>query len=376
MSAIIAPVPSCPAAGAIRPRTIRLAGRYTGPPSGPNLAVTATIATGVAATGIPSQKDAGDTFKGVTQRLNFGDTAAAKGSVVNVNHYGDGTGNTASPGQTYGLDIHNYPGSQSALVIHQYSSLARAIALDNTGTQPMVEIHNTQNLVLNPGSDGTGDFILLRDHGTAVFRIDKDLVFRLGGTKVPTFLHTAAKALSVQTASGYNGDTMDITKAGTGSGNGLKVNNSGTGIGVYIAQTGAGKALQIDANTASNAGVFTSLIQGYDYGPSFSTAADSGVTLTVTKNGTGAGAVQQIVNKGTGDSLQLRDASAQKFTVSAVGGITVINGVSVNIIAGTGSPEGARSAPVGSVYLRSDGGAATSLYIKETGTGNTGWVAK
>ncbi|WP_307030397.1 hypothetical protein [Arthrobacter globiformis] len=312
----------------------------------------------------------------MTQRLNFGDTAAAKGSVVNVNHYGDGTGNTASPGQTYGLDIHNYPGSQSALVIHQYSSLARAIALDNTGTQPMVEIHNTQNLVLNPGSDGTGDFILLRDHGTAVFRIDKDLVFRLGGTKVPTFLHTAAKALSVQTASGYNGDTMDITKAGTGSGNGLKVNNSGTGIGVYIAQTGAGKALQIDANTASNAGVFTSLIQGYDYGPSFSTAADSGVTLTVTKNGTGAGAVQQIVNKGTGDSLQLRDASAQKFTVSAVGGITVINGVSVNIIAGTGSPEGARSAPVGSVYLRSDGGAATSLYIKETGTGNTGWVAK
>jgi len=323
-----------------------------------------------------TQKDAADSFKGMTQRLNFGDTAAAKGSIVNMNHYGDGTGNTASPGQTYGLDIHNYPGAQSGLVLHQYSSLARLVQLDNTGTQPALEIHNTQNLVLNPGSDGTGDFVLLRDHGTAVFRIDKDLVFRLGGTKVPTFLHTAAKALSVQTSSTYNGDTMDVTKAGTGAGNALKVNNSGTGIGVYISQTGAGKAFQIDANAAANAGVFTALIQGYDYGPSMSTAVDGGVTLTLSKNGTAGGTVQQIVNKGTGDSIQVRDASAQKFTVSAVGSITVLNGISVNVIAGTGSPEGVRSAPVGSLYLRSDGGAATSLYVKETGTGNTGWVAK
>jgi len=42
----------------------------------------------------------------------------------------------------------------------------------------------------------------------------------------------------------------------------------------------------------------------------------------------------------------------------------------------TGSPEGVKSAPVGSMYLRSDGGAGTTLYIKESGTGNTGWVAK
>lgn len=43
---------------------------------------------------------------------------------------------------------------------------------------------------------------------------------------------------------------------------------------------------------------------------------------------------------------------------------------------GTGSPEGAVTAPVGARYRRRDGGASTSLYIKETGTGNTGWVAK
>lgn len=43
---------------------------------------------------------------------------------------------------------------------------------------------------------------------------------------------------------------------------------------------------------------------------------------------------------------------------------------------GTGSPEGVLAAPVGSMYTRTDGGAGTTLYVKESGTGNTGWVAK
>jgi len=44
---------------------------------------------------------------------------------------------------------------------------------------------------------------------------------------------------------------------------------------------------------------------------------------------------------------------------------------------GSGSPEGVVSAPVGAVYHRTDGGAVTSFYVKESGsTGNTGWVAK
>jgi len=43
---------------------------------------------------------------------------------------------------------------------------------------------------------------------------------------------------------------------------------------------------------------------------------------------------------------------------------------------GAGTPEGAVSAPVGSLYTRTDGGANTTLYVKESGTGNTGWVAK
>lgn len=45
-------------------------------------------------------------------------------------------------------------------------------------------------------------------------------------------------------------------------------------------------------------------------------------------------------------------------------------------IAGTGSPEGTVTAPVGSTYRRDDGGAGTTFWVKESGTGNTGWVAK
>ena len=43
---------------------------------------------------------------------------------------------------------------------------------------------------------------------------------------------------------------------------------------------------------------------------------------------------------------------------------------------GAGTPEGAITAAVGSLYTRTDGGAGTTLYVKETGTGSTGWVAK
>lgn len=43
---------------------------------------------------------------------------------------------------------------------------------------------------------------------------------------------------------------------------------------------------------------------------------------------------------------------------------------------GDGSPEGSVGGVVGDLYRRTDGGAGTTLYVKESGAGNTGWVAK
>lgn len=43
---------------------------------------------------------------------------------------------------------------------------------------------------------------------------------------------------------------------------------------------------------------------------------------------------------------------------------------------GTGTPEGMVKANTGSIYLRFDGGETTTLYVKTSGTGSTGWTAK
>jgi hypothetical protein len=57
--------------------------------------------------------------------------------------------------------------------------------------------------------------------------------------------------------------------------------------------------------------------------------------------------------------------------------IEISIGGAASIFRGAGSPAGAVSAPVGSLYLNTSGGAGTTLYVKESGgSGNTGWVGK
>jgi len=49
-------------------------------------------------------------------------------------------------------------------------------------------------------------------------------------------------------------------------------------------------------------------------------------------------------------------------------------GLTLNkIMNGTASPEASRTAPVGSLYLRNNAGTV-ELWIKDNGTGNTGWI--
>jgi len=65
----------------------------------------------------------------------------------------------------------------------------------------------------------------------------------------------------------------------------------------------------------------------------------------------------------------LRLASALQLGGTASSGFPIL-------VTGAGSPESVITAVVGSLYLRTNGGANTTLYVKESGTGNTGWVAK
>jgi len=75
------------------------------------------------------------------------------------------------------------------------------------------------------------------------------------------------------------------------------------------------------------------------------------------------------------DDSEYADLNLRQLT-STLGRIFFNASGTVLQIAGVGSPEGVVTANVGSLYMRTDGGAGTSFYVKESGTGNTGWVAK
>lgn len=56
--------------------------------------------------------------------------------------------------------------------------------------------------------------------------------------------------------------------------------------------------------------------------------------------------------------------------------VKIISRFGVRWYEGTGTPNGNITAIPGSLYTNLSGGAGTTLYVKESGTGNTGWVGK
>jgi hypothetical protein len=48
----------------------------------------------------------------------------------------------------------------------------------------------------------------------------------------------------------------------------------------------------------------------------------------------------------------------------------------VVVLSGFGDPNGSVPASIGSLYMRINGGPGTTLYVKESGPGVTGWVPK
>lgn len=72
------------------------------------------------------------------------------------------------------------------------------------------------------------------------------------------------------------------------------------------------------------------------------------------------------------------DAPTDSLAIAASGAVTMAGTVAAgNFKRGTGSPENVVTGSVGDLYTRTDGGANTTLYVKESGNNsNTGWVAK
>jgi hypothetical protein len=83
--------------------------------------------------------------------------------------------------------------------------------------------------------------------------------------------------------------------------------------------------------------------------------------------------VTQIIIDGN-NGIQMFDG----FDTTTITGNSIKLGfINATISSGEGAPNGVRTGNPGDMYLRIDGGAGTSLYVKETGIGtNTGWVGK
>ena len=138
----------------------------------------------------------------------------------------------------------------------------------------------------------------------------------------------------------------DTSKAIFGAGSDLQIYHDATSGNSIIQETGSGslllKAIDIEMGTVSGANNFVMDVDG-----AIDLKHGSG-TLAVSTSATG---------------IDLPAGKAVKIGTPS-------------IYSGSGTPESSQTAVVGSLYMRSDGGANTSLYVKESGSGNTGWVAK
>jgi hypothetical protein len=116
----------------------------------------------------------------------------------------------------------------------------------------------------------------------------------------------------------------------------------------------------------------------YDYlpsGRSYQIRNAAGTALVTVFEGSGNVDYSGTVLRPSVDLGTAIGAQTRRFNSAWVQSIRPGAGAAI-WTSGTGSPEGVVSAAVGSLYTRTDGGASTTLYVKESGSGNTGWVVK
>jgi hypothetical protein len=202
-----------------------------------------------------------------------------------------------------------------------------------------------------------------------------------------------------------------------------EINNSGTWVDSILAQPSGvvyfgsgsgslqlGATLNANAVTTHSGGLLLSVQSAFSTKittTEFRLPANQALVWTGTDNNAYTGTTEvSLIRDANGVLAQRNSSNAQTFRIyetdsgandeyleiSAASGTNLIRPqatgtgtasvvryhttTSVFWTSGSGTPEGVVTAPIGSLYTRTDGGAATTLYVKESGTGSTGWVAK
>lgn len=140
----------------------------------------------------------------------------------------------------------------------------------------------------------------------------------------------------------------------------IRVDLEGVDIG-RIPQAGVPQVNAFDFGT--NAGVKAIVDRVYLSNPSGTAGGTKYVCTNVLSQPTTGSTIHVVDSDIAGQNLLVETAARYSIVISPV------------FYRGKGTPEGVVTAPVGAMYERSDGGSGTALYVKETGAGNTGWVA-
>jgi len=207
-------------------------------------------------------------------------------------------------------------------------------------------------------------------------------------TGVNALITHAPTVNSAATSEAVNGEltlsaagAVNTAPGGTGSLSGTRgnVRTSGSGTGVISIVTGA--LGQIEANSSHTITNAEGLRSRVAVEGATNVTNASGLIFLATKAGAGVIAnylainiTNQINSIATNVWAFFNGSNAQSFMGTAGMRMATTTGPIWN--SGANTPEGAVTAPVGSLWTRTNGGAGTTLYIKESGTGNTGWVAK
>lgn len=166
---------------------------------------------------------------------------------------------------------------------------------------------------------------------------------------------------------------------------------AGTGHALHAANVAAtpnatGCAANFTSTNSGNSAIFVSGVETargtlkVTHTGTGTDAAAACISLDIAGSGTAAQGIFIDATGGgtTGDLMDLRNNGNQLFKFRSVGltrpEMQLGNGGPIWTYH-TATPEGAITAGVGSICTNINGGAGTTLYVKRTGAGNTGWFA-
>ena len=273
---------------------------------------------------------------------------------VTVDEFTTGAGIATLPDISTTGDLTIAAGSGSSVSITPQVYLGESINIDPTSTVHSLGIHYAEEGIrLGEVGGLSPDFADIKTSSSDTIldiQLNENLdTFRILGKpdfNPATILLQIDGDTELATFSGSVSAGSSITATGTiyanGTGNSLLVDDT-----LRIAQSGSGLRM-------TNVGAFDN--DGSDNFRVYGTN-----DIYVRANGeTGAGLSIDATNQDVtiDNNLRMGSTTGPIWTT------------------GSGTPEGSVTAPIGSLYTRTDGGSGTTLYVKESGTGNTGWTAK